>query len=446
MPGHRKPGEHAFGRASPGVRAAALKEGGRAFPEPAVGDHVVFVYDDPSELFAFVVPFIKEGLAGGERCVYATAESRPADVTDALSAAGVRVDREMKRGAFALMTAGEYYGSSSFDPARAIDRLQAGLREAVSAGFAGLRVAGEMSWAGKQGLPDEVLGEYETLLEKTAGAGRRTLACIYRRDRFDPAIMERHVRIHGKVIANDYVYLSLSALFRNLARTDLEGLARSAHERTVHRRGLFFRQGDRATEVFFLTAGLVKLVRTDADGRSVILRLIAPVEPFGERVVALGGDVRPSSAEALERCRALTWDGATLMQFILNHPAVSKNALRLLEDRVEAERDRLQDLMSPDVRRRLARLLVRLGHYVGRKTRRGTVIDVPFSRRDLAELTITSPYTVSRILAEWRRLEILDAQRTRIIVRDRERLAAIAEQRPSGVKSRSRLRSTAARG
>ena len=104
------------------------------------------------------------------------------------------------------------------------------------------------------------------------------------------------------------------------------------------------------------------------------------------------------------------------------------------------------DLMSPDVRRRLARLLVRLGQYVGRKTRRGTVIDVPFSRRDLAELTITSPYTVSRILAEWRRLEILDAQRTRIIIRDRERLAAIAEQRASGVKSRSRLRSTPARG
>jgi CRP-like cAMP-binding protein len=320
-----------------------------------------------------------------------------------------------------------------------IERLQARLTEAVSAGFAGLRVAGEMSWAGKQGLPDEVLGEFEALLEKTAGAGRRTLVCIYRRDRFDPAMLERHVRIHGTVIADDYAYLSLSALFRNLARTDLQGLARSAHERTVHRRGLFFRQGDQATEVFFLTAGLVKLVRTDPHGRSVILRLIAPMEPFGERVLALGGGVRLASAEALERCRALAWDGATLLQFILSHPTVSRNALRLLEDRVEAERDRLQDFMSPDVRRRLARLLLRLGQYVGRKTRRGTVIDVPFSRRDLAELTITSPYTVSRILAEWRRLEIVDALRTRIIVRDRERLAAIAELRTSGLKSRSKI-------
>lgn len=77
-------------------------------------------------------------------------------------------------------------------------------------------------------------------------------------------------------------------------------------------------------------------------------------------------------------------------------------------------------------RRRHWRILG-LGQYVGRKTRRGAVIEVPLSRRDLAELVITSPYTVSRILAEWRRLDILDAQRTRIVVRDLERLAAIAE-------------------
>jgi hypothetical protein len=56
----------------------------------------------------------------------------------------------------------------------------------------------------------------------------------------------------------------------------------------------------------------------------------------------------------------------------------------------------------------------------------------------LAELVITSPYTISRILAEWRRLDILDAQRTRIRIQDGEQLAAIAEQPVpgSGVASR----------
>lgn len=407
--------------------AVTVKGGRHAFPEIAPGDHIIFIYEDASRLFAFVAPFIKKGLADGERCVYVAAESRPADVVEALSAGGVRVDQEKKRGAFALLTPREHFGLPAFDPVRTTERLRQELAEATSAGFTGLRVAAEMTWVGKAGVPEEALGEYEALLENVVGPGRATRACIYREDRFDPAVLERLVRTHGKVVADDYVYLSLSALFRSLARMDLQGLAQSAHERAARKGEPYFRQGDQATDVYFLTAGLVKLVRTDPDGRSVILRIIAPTEPFGDRVLALGGTVRLASAEALEDSRALVWDGSELLRVILAHPAVSMSAIRLLEDRVEAARSRLQDFVSPDVRRRLARLLLRLGQYVGRKTRRGAVIEVPLSRRDLAELVITSPYTVSRILAEWRRLDILDAQRTRIIVRDLERLAAIAE-------------------
>jgi len=416
-----------------------MMNGRQAFGETRPGDHVIFIYEDASELFAFVVPFIKKGLTNGEQCVYVADESAPARVIDALSAGGVRVDREMKRGALALMTPREYFELSPFDAARAIDRLQGRLTEAISAGFAGLRVADEMTWTVKTGLPDEALEEYEALLETAIGPGRLTIACMYRRDRFDPAILERLVRTHGKVVANDYAYLSLSALFRNLARTDLQGLAQSAHERAVRKGELFFRQGDQATEVFFLTAGLVKLVRTGPDGRGVILRIIAPMQPFGDRVLALGDSVRLASAEALEDSRALAWDGPALLQFMLAHPAVSMNAIRLLEERVETERNRLVDFVSPDVRQRLARFLLRLCQHVGRKTHRGAVLNVPLSRQDLAEMVITSPYTVSRILAEWRRLDILDAQRTRILIRDRRRLAAIARQRTVGSASRSKI-------
>ncbi|HEV2356262.1 MAG TPA: MEDS domain-containing protein [bacterium] len=284
--------------------AVTVKGGRHAFPEIAPGDHIIFIYEDASRLFAFVAPFIKKGLADGERCVYVAAESRPADVVEALSAGGVRVDQKKKRGAFALLTPREHFGLPAFDPVRTTERLRQELAEATSAGFTGLRVAAEMTWVGKAGVPEEALGEYEALLENVVGPGRATRACIYREDRFDPAVLERLVRTHGKVVADDYVYLSLSALFRSLARMDLQGLAQSAHERAARKGEPYFRQGDQATDVYFLTAGLVKLVRTDPDGRSVILRIIAPTEPFGDRVLALGGTVRLASAEALEDSRA----------------------------------------------------------------------------------------------------------------------------------------------
>jgi CRP-like cAMP-binding protein len=172
---------------------------------------------------------------------------------------------------------------------------------------------------------------------------------------------------------------------------------------------------------------LVKLVRTDAAGRSVILSLVAPMRPFGEGGLALREGVRLVSAEALEDSRALVWDRSAVLRDIMSHPAVSIGAVRVLLDRVASEVSRLDDSVLPDVRGRLARLLLRIAESVGRKTPRGTVINVPLSRRDLADMAITTPYTVSRILSEWRRLDILDAQRTRIIIREPERFAAIAE-------------------
>ena len=126
--------------------------------------------------------------------------------------------------------------------------------------------------------------------------------------------------------------------------------------------------------------------------------------------------------------RALVWDSSAILRVLLAHPPVAVNAIRWLEELLEVERSRLQDFVSADVSRRLARPFLRLSQSFGRKTRGAVVIEVPLSRQDLAEFVITSPYTVSRILADWRRRDILDAQRGRIVVRDQERLASIAEE------------------
>jgi hypothetical protein len=56
----------------------------------------------------------------------------------------------------------------------------------------------------------------------------------------------------------------------------------------------------------------------------------------------------------------------------------------------------------------------------------GIAIELSLSGQDLAEFTGSTPYTVSRILAEWRRSRIADARRERIIILNPQRIAAIA--------------------
>lgn len=403
----------------------------------AAGDHVFVVYENAAELYAFVVPYFKEGLAKGERCMFLCADANPTAVVRALSARGLRIGSDVERGGVVVMPALQFFGPPPLDAGRAIRAILEAHAEAIAAGFAGLRAAGDWGWT-RPGDGDE-FRELESLLERVVGPGRPRVACLYRRDRADPDALERLIRLNRRVVASDHVFVSLSQLFRGLPDESLRQLAGSARARAVRKGEFYFHQGAPAKDVFLLTSGLVKLVRTAPGGEEVILRVVAPVQHFGDGRIGLGEAVRFASAEALEESRALAWDSAVIAQVVIAHPEAGVRVIRWLQELMEEERSRLEDFISSDVKRRLARLILRLGESIGRKTRRGLVIDVPLSRRDLAELVITSPYTVSRILAEWRRLDILDAQRTPILIQDRGSLAAIAEQRVAPSRANARI-------
>src|SRR5437660_12668527 len=142
---------------------------GQGFGEGSPGDHIVFIYEGTSELRAFVVPFIKEGLARGERCLYVVDDQELPEITEALAAGGVDVDRESRRGALVFMNGEEYAGPPPFDPLRLVELLRRRVTEAGSRGFTGLRIAGQMTWTLEAGVEDRALAEYEVLVERAAG-------------------------------------------------------------------------------------------------------------------------------------------------------------------------------------------------------------------------------------------------------------------------------------
>lgn len=80
--------------------------------------------------------------------------------------------------------------------------------------------------------------------------------------------------------------------------------------------------------------------------------------------------------------------------------------------------------------RRLARAISRLGSQLGRGVPDGVLIDTPLSRQDLAEMTGTTLYTVSRILNEWQRHNIVRAGREQVVITDAHALTTIGEDLP----------------
>jgi CRP/FNR family transcriptional regulator, nitrogen oxide reductase regulator len=91
---------------------------------------------------------------------------------------------------------------------------------------------------------------------------------------------------------------------------------------------------------------------------------------------------------------------------------------------------RYEELATEQVEQRLARTLLRLIQRTGRRVEGGVLIDVRLSRQEMAEMTGTSLFTVSRILNRWQEAGLIELRRQRVLVRHPHGLVSIAESLP----------------
>ena len=140
-----------------------------------------------------------------------------------------------------------------------------------------------------------------------------------------------------------------------------------------------------------------------------------------------GDTAYPASAETVDATIVLGWDNETTIELIEQYPRLGLNILRLLSVRLQELQDRLREMSTERVERRIARALLRLVSQLGRKAETGVLIDLPLSRQDLANMTGTTLYTVSRILSRWEAEGIIEAGREKVLIKHPPRLVVIAE-------------------
>jgi CRP-like cAMP-binding protein len=106
------------------------------------------------------------------------------------------------------------------------------------------------------------------------------------------------------------------------------------------------------------------------------------------------------------------------------------NALEHTADIIVQLQDRVRELQTERVERRVARALLRLANQSGKRIEAGILIDMPLSRQDLAEMTGTNLYSVSRILSGWEKQGLVETGRERVVLTMPHQLVMIAEDMP----------------
>lgn len=215
-------------------------------------------------------------------------------------------------------------------------------------------------------------------------------------------------------------------LFSGLDERAIRNVLESARSRSLEAGAIVFREGDPAESFFVVLAGSVKLTQLTPEGHQVVLRLVGPGDAFGG-VAAFGGATYPITAEAVTGASTYEWQGAVMAGLMERHPALAMNALRFVAARLHDLQVQYRQLATERVERRIARALLRLVQQAGRRVEAGVLIDLPLSREDVAQMTGTTLYTVSRTVSRLEAEGVLETGRQRMVVRNPHRLRAIAD-------------------
>ena len=214
-----------------------------------------------------------------------------------------------------------------------------------------------------------------------------------------------------------FIGLAPPALAEVAARARLSHLAKNA---TV------FEQGQLADRCHALINGRVRITQSDQDGAQLVVRFVGPGEMFG--TVALFTDrAYPAEAVAVTDSIEISWTETALLDLIARHPQIAVNILKVVGARLREVQERLRELATQRVERRIAHVLLRLAARAGQMAGPGTLIDFPVTRKDVAEMCGATLHTVSRILTAWEKAGLLATDHRRITIRDPAALQRIAE-------------------
>jgi CRP-like cAMP-binding protein len=125
-------------------------------------------------------------------------------------------------------------------------------------------------------------------------------------------------------------------------------------------------------------------------------------------------------------CRALVWDAPTFKALVARYPVLHQNMVRILSEDLGELEERFREVATERVAPRVARQLVRLLARIGRSA--NGAVEVSLTREELAQMTGTTLFTVSRLLSAWEERGMVKPRRESVTVCDVALLRAMSKE------------------
>lgn len=220
-----------------------------------------------------------------------------------------------------------------------------------------------------------------------------------------------------------FEFLSQFPLFNVLTQEELNFLVECTETKNFEKYSPIFLEGYASDTLYFLTRGTIKLGCHSNDAREVIKAILHPHAMFGELGI-VGEETRQGFAysmnEPAEVLALKISDFNTLME--QNHK-LCFNVIEMVGKRLRTAEGKLESLIFKDARARIIDFLKDSVAQRGRQIGYEMLLKHSLTQQDIANITGTSRQTVTSVLNDLRKSDLIYFNRRSILIRDMSRLA-----------------------
>ena len=215
--------------------------------------------------------------------------------------------------------------------------------------------------------------------------------------------------------------------FKHLPAEAISKINALFHDRDVSADERIYFEGDEAGHLYLVAMGKVKLVRNTASGRNVLLDILHGGDYFGS-LSTFGGRVHTETAIAQTDCCILQISSEDFDTILAEYPDVTRKVLEAVSKRLTESQEIVKQLSAYTVEQRIASALLRLAGKLGETRGQGVLIQLPFSRQDLAAMTGSTTETVSRVMSRFAEDGLVKSGRKWVTITDKKRLEELVNK------------------
>jgi|APIni6443716594_1056825.scaffolds.fasta_scaffold73883_2 CRP/FNR family cyclic AMP-dependent transcriptional regulator len=213
-------------------------------------------------------------------------------------------------------------------------------------------------------------------------------------------------------------------VFADIEVAELAKIVRVGVRKKYKKGSIILLEEETGAALFVIVSGKVKIVRTDDEGREVILSILGENDFFGEMSI-LDGLSRSASVVAITKTELFMIHRRDFLKLMQDVPSVAISLLKEMTLRLRKADSQIKSLSLKDATGRVANVILQLADDIG-TIRKGRVeIDELPLQQDLANMAGTSRETISRVVHSFIKKGLVEMRGNKLIISDYEKFKSL---------------------